>query len=367
MTHSNFKDELLQETLRDIKNEDDNHILRSLFEGRKLNKEDLHEAFYDILPWFSLSLLNRKFNRTKIQADTEWEQHQSIKFDIDSWGTVKSLEILPLIDLKTNNPELLIEGGVSYLIKADDTAILFDLGINQKTEHPSPLLQNMKKLGISPTDFNKIFISHRHGDHCGGRKWAMNRTFGLSSIQTDLSHVKAFTPEEMEHPTATTEHINKPTIIGKGIASIGPIVQPMFFAGSAREQSLVVNIEDKGLVLIVGCGHQSVPLIVERTRNLVEDKIPIYGFIGGVHLPFPKFPGKNDWLGLPFYKFTGTRRPIWEPWTNKDVEDAIHSLESCEIVSISTHDSSDESIDQFRTNFGSKFVDLRVGTKVVII
>jgi 7,8-dihydropterin-6-yl-methyl-4-(beta-D-ribofuranosyl)aminobenzene 5'-phosphate synthase len=289
-----------------------------------------------------------------------------IKFDIQSWGSVKSLEILPLIDRKTDNPELLTESGVSYLIKADDTTILFDLGINQKTEHPSPLMQNMKKLGITSADFNTIFISHRHGDHCGGLKWAMNRTFGLSSIQTNLSHVKAFTPEEMNHPTATTEYIDKPKILSKGIASIGPIVQPMFFSGSAREQALVINVEEKGLVLVVGCGHQSVSTIVERTKNLVEEKIPIYAFIGGVHLPIPKFPNKNDWLGLPFYKFTGTRRPIWEPWTNKDVEDAIHSLKTCELVSISTHDSSDESIEQFRTEFRSKFVDLRVGTKISI-
>ena len=81
---------------------------------------------------------------------------------LSSPGTIKSLSILPLIDYYTDNPNLKTEPGVSYLISADDTKILLDVGFNKKKEHPSPLLQNMKTLGISESNVDMIFFSHLH-------------------------------------------------------------------------------------------------------------------------------------------------------------------------------------------------------------
>ncbi len=39
------------------------------------------------------------------------------------------------------------EPGVSYMICADDTKILLDVGFNKLKEHPSPLLHNILKVG----------------------------------------------------------------------------------------------------------------------------------------------------------------------------------------------------------------------------
>ena len=61
-------------------------------------------------------------------------------------GTVKRLTILPLIDWYTAGDDLAGEPGVSYLVRADDTTILFDVGFNVHGEHPSPLLRNMDAL-----------------------------------------------------------------------------------------------------------------------------------------------------------------------------------------------------------------------------
>lgn len=355
----------IKETIKLFGNKEPEEILKSLLEGKKLSNEELHDLFYEIMPWMSLSLLNKRYVRNKKQTQKDWDELVDTKFDLDSWGTVENLEILPLIDASTDNNELKTENGVSYLIKADDTTILFDLGLNKKNEHPSPLLHNMKLSNVNISDINHIFISHPHGDHCGGGKWVRNNTFGLSAEQQDLSHITAYTPTKMNHPTATVKHITKPEILGKGIASIGPITQPMYFGEITIEQSLVINLKGKGLVIIVGCGHQSVRSIVERTENLVDKKIPIYAFIGGVHLPFLGEPIRQNWMGLPYYKFSGTRRPIWEPWTIEDVYDAVNSLKErkVKIVSISTHDSTEQSIGNFRDKF-LYFEDLKVGKTI---
>lgn len=356
----------VKEAIKGFADKETEEILQKILDGQKLSKEELHDAFYQILPWLSLSVLNKRFNRNKQKAEEEWKDNLDAKLDLNSWGVVERLEILPLIDRKTDSDLLCTEQGVSYLIKADDTTILFDVGLNKEKKHPSPLLQNMKKLEVNIADINYIFISHAHGDHCGGDIWTMNNSFGLSAEHLDLKHVTVYTPTEMEHPSATVKHVSKPEILGKGIASIGPILQPMFFAGTALEQSLVVNLKGKGLVIVVGCGHQSVLSILKRTENIVNKQIPIYAFIGGIHLPIPEFPNAKEWMGIPFYKFTGTRRPIWEPWTKSDVQDAIKSLKTrgVSIISISTHDSSDQSIETFRSKF-ENYVDLRVGKPIL--
>jgi 7,8-dihydropterin-6-yl-methyl-4-(beta-D-ribofuranosyl)aminobenzene 5'-phosphate synthase len=364
-TSSTFREDI-KEAIREFGNKDVEETMQKILIGQQLSEDELKEAFYEILPWISLSLLNKQYKRNKLETQKDWDELSDVKLDIDTWGTIEHLEIIPLIDAKTDNRDLKTEHGVCYFVRADNTTMLFDVGLNKERKHPSPLLHNMEVLGVSVRDINQIFISHPHGDHCGGGMWVRNNTFGLSAQQEDLSHITAFTPTEMTHTTAEVKKITKPTILGKGIASIGPISQPMFFGGITIEQSLVINLKGKGLVIIVGCGHQSVRSIIDRTENIVDKQIPIYAFIGGVHLPIPRFPNVNDWMGIPFYKFTGTRRPIWEPWSEKDVEEAIESLRTrgVKIVSISTHDSSYQSIAAFRSKF-QYFIDLRVGKPIL--
>ena len=77
-----------------------------------------------------------------------------------------------MIDWQTANEYLMGEAGVSYLIKTDQSTILFDLGLNGKQSDPSPLLHNMKHIGVAVDDFDAIVvISHNHRDHVGGSRW----------------------------------------------------------------------------------------------------------------------------------------------------------------------------------------------------
>lgn len=342
----------------------DREIVSKILEGEKLSGSEMVRAFHISLSLFSLMVLNKRFERNKQLAENEWSSTKPKNFD--DMGTVENLEITPLIDYYAEG-NFLTENGVSYYIKVDNSGILFDTGLNDEKKHPSPLLRNMEALGITLEDFNYIVISHLHPDHVGGGKWAMKNTFSLSDKQLDLRNIKAFTPVSMNHPTAKIQQIKDPEIIANGIASIGSIRNPMFFFGEAIEQALAINVKGKGIVIIVGCGHQGIHKIIDRTEALFDT--PLYGIIGGLHLPIPKFPGDDEiWEGLPVMKFLVTRRPPWEPWHKKDREDTLDYLKArnLKLVALSPHDSSMESINAFKNTFKEAYVDLKVGKIIKI-
>ena len=196
-------------------------------------------------------------------------------------GTTKTLEILPLVDWYADTNDLKHEGGVSYLIKTDDSLILFDVGMNGEKEDPSPLLYNMKKLGVELNKIGVIVISHNHVDHVGGFKWSKEKSFSLSTKQADLGAKKVYTPVPMTYPGLKPVWADDPVIISKGVATTGTIPRYLFFIGWTPEQALVINVEGKGIVLIVGCGHQSLTRLIKRTRELSD--VPIHGIVGGLH------------------------------------------------------------------------------------
>jgi 7,8-dihydropterin-6-yl-methyl-4-(beta-D-ribofuranosyl)aminobenzene 5'-phosphate synthase len=54
------------------------------------------------------------------------------------------------------------------------------------------------------------------------------------------------------------------------------------------DQALVVDIKDKGLLVITGCGHSGVVNICRYARRLTNDR-PLYAVMGGFHLNGPVF------------------------------------------------------------------------------
>jgi 7,8-dihydropterin-6-yl-methyl-4-(beta-D-ribofuranosyl)aminobenzene 5'-phosphate synthase len=78
---------------------------------------------------------------------------------LSPFGAVERLSVLPLSDLEAESAALKTEPGVAYLIKADNLNILFDLGRNGGREHPSPVLHNMRALGVDPAVIDMLFFS----------------------------------------------------------------------------------------------------------------------------------------------------------------------------------------------------------------
>jgi 7,8-dihydropterin-6-yl-methyl-4-(beta-D-ribofuranosyl)aminobenzene 5'-phosphate synthase len=315
--------------------------------------------FFVILKFFQLNS-----GRKRVSKEIEEMRYNPIS----SLGSVKFFSILPLVDYYADRDGLKTEAGVAYLIRADDKTILMDVGFNIKGKHPSALLYNMNELGIRAGDIDLIFISHIHADHVGGIREQRNRTFSISRGMVNLGKIPIYAPGKL-NPSKwnlgpRVEVISKPRIIGPGIASIGVIPRFLFLIGYTEEHSLAINVKGKGIILIIGCGHQTIERIIERTRMLFDE--PIYGIIGGLHLPVN---GGRAMIGpINIQMIIGSDRPPWKGLNENDVKRAIDVIkrEDVQLISLSPHDSSDWSIEQFKNSFQERYIDLRIGKEIKI-
>jgi metal-dependent hydrolase (beta-lactamase superfamily II) len=295
------------------------------------------------------------------RAERAWQEYEPPA--IRDFGSTESLSILPLIDWHTTQPGLQTEAGVSYLVQTDHSTVLFDVGLNRPNTDPSPLLHNMQALGIGVGDFDTIVISHNHGDHVGGLKWQRRRTFSLGTEQLDLTGKRAFTPVPMTYPGLSPSHAKDPSVVAEGVATTGTIPRQLFI-GWVEEQALVVNVKGRGLVLIVGCGHQTAPKLISRAQAVFSE--PIYGVIGGLHYPVPE--GRFVVLGLPVQRLAASGNGPFSPLSAEEVSANIKMLKELDlgIVGLSPHDSSDEVIEEFRAAFGAAHRDVLVGEQIKV-
>jgi len=298
----------------------------------------------------------RNFQNGLDEVQDGWQTIKVTKFE--NIGSTKTLSILPLVNWYTSNDKLKGEAGVAYLIKTDDQTLLFDVGFNAKNETPSPLEYNMSALGVKLADIDSLFLSHHHLDHSGGQQWVNKNTFSLGLEQVDLTGKKIYSPVEINYPKAEVILTAKPSVIGQGLASIGGISRQLFI-GRIKEQALAINVEGKGIVVIVGCGHQTLPKILQRTKQLFKQ--PLYGLVGDLHYPVPE--GRLNFIGInlqrTFASGNGPHRPITQKTINNEI--ALLKSENPSLVALGGHDTSDEVIEDFSQAFGESYRYVRVG------
>lgn len=300
-----------------------------------------------------------RFLRDKRRADRLWEA-ANIR-PISQLGSVERLSILPLVEQYGAVEGSATEPGVSYLVRTSEETILFDVGWNRRNEHPSPLLRNMHLLGVSLDDIDSVFISHLHLDHVGGRHCQSGKTFALSAGDMDLSEVRAFVPTEMTHPSAQVRVIEGPRKLAPGIASGGPIMRAIWLMGPVFEQTMLVNVAGKGVVMIVGCGHPSLARLIERARAATG--LRLYGVVGGLH-----FPVTASRVGRGRQNIIGSGKLPWQRITREEARQAAHRLAALdlELVALSAHDSCDWTLDLFREALGHRYRTLKVGEPIVV-
>lgn len=219
-----------------------------------------------------------------------------------------------------DNP--LAEHGFSALIDVHSSGrahtVLFDTGMT-----PSGLVENMRRLGHSPKDIEAIVLSHGHLDHTTGMD-GLVRTLGRLSVPVFL-HPEAWSRRRLVLPGREPFELPTPSksaIKGAGFEIIEE-KQPSFLLDGSLlitgevdrttdfekgfpihqakrngdwqpdplildDQAAILNVRDKGLVVLTGCGHAGIVNIIRYARKLTGVE-PIYTVIGGFHLNGPLF------------------------------------------------------------------------------
>ena len=198
----------------------------------------------------------------------------------------------------------LAEHGFSAMITLTSNGrehrVLFDTGMS-----PDGLVENMRRLGQSPKDLGAIVLSHGHLDHTTGMDGLM-RTLGRANLPVFL-HPEAWSRrrlvlpgrEPFELPTPSKSAIKgagfeiieekQPSFLLDGSLLItgevdrttefekGMPIQQAWRNGEWQpdplvldDQAAILNVRDKGLVVITGCGHAGIVNILryaETDRN----------------------------------------------------------------------------------------------------
>ena len=221
----------------------------------------------------------------------------------------------------------------------------------------------MSDLSISMNSVDMVFISHNHFDHVGGKPRQRARTFSVGLEQVPLPNARAFVPIPMTYPGLEPIHAGDPTRIGEGLASTGTIPRQLVF-GWIDEQALVVRVADRGAVLIVGCGHQTISKLLERYYQVFSE--PLYGIVGVLHFPVPE--GRLKLLGLNAQRILASGNGMLSPIKMDDVKEDMNELRgrNLRLIGVGGHDSSDEVIAMFSDTFGDAYRHIRVGERILV-
>ena len=295
------------------------------------------------------------------QLDAAWERRP--RHHVSDFGSTAFVEITPIMNWRAIDG-LRTEPGVSYLIRTDRYTVLFDLGYNRYEENPSPLEYNLAALKIERDEIDAIFLSHAHRDHLGGTRWEKERSFSFGLVQGPLrSDVQVLAPIPMTYPGLKVAVADAPRAWLPGLASTGPIPRRLML-GRIEEQALVIHVEGRGLVAIVGCGHQTVPKLLAHIQETFDE--PLIGLVGDVHYPVPQ--GRLFIAGIDAQRWLASGNGPFAPIEAKQAGDEIDLLgDRLEFLALGSHDTSDEALDLAAARLGNRFERVVSGTALCVI
>jgi 7,8-dihydropterin-6-yl-methyl-4-(beta-D-ribofuranosyl)aminobenzene 5'-phosphate synthase len=137
------------------------------------------------------------------------------------------------------------------------------------------LFSNARKLEVDLSDVEAIFVSHWHLDHCG----CLSHVLPLLRQQTPV-YVPSRNPSGIK---TIREAEGAPIVCSDPVSLIEGVMSTGEMIGGVSEHSLVINLRDKGLVVLSGCSHPGIVNIVKRAQQ-VSGISTVYAVIGGFHI-----------------------------------------------------------------------------------
>ena len=223
----------------------------------------------------------------------------------------------------TGVPDALIaEPGFSALVRVEKDGrrrtLLFDTGVS-----PGGMVENMRRLGISPGEVEVIVLSHGHWDHVTGME-GLVRELGRTHLPVmihpefwnrrrirfpglDPAELPATSRSALQDMGFSIVEQSQPSfLLDESVLITGEVDRTTAFETGFQghealrdgawkpdplildDQALVVSLGDRGLVVLSGCGHAGIVNTVLHARRLTGNPT-IAAIIGGFHLSGPMF------------------------------------------------------------------------------
>ena len=193
--------------------------------------------------------------------------------------TVKKLKVTVLVEDTSPKRSFWGEHGLSFWIEADDKNILFDSGYSGDV-----LIHNLGVLGLKLKDIDAFVLSHPHNDHSGGLGLIVDQIKDVPAYCVSNAFDK-YVPdgEKISKRLSNVNYVKENRIVFSGVY-IPKERDTINSPKETKEINLVINLEGKGLVIIVGCAHHGLSNIVKDAKLLFQNKVPLYALTGGFHL-----------------------------------------------------------------------------------
>jgi 7,8-dihydropterin-6-yl-methyl-4-(beta-D-ribofuranosyl)aminobenzene 5'-phosphate synthase len=215
-------------------------------------------------------------------------------------------------------PDLRAEHGLGHLVEitrgAETSRIAFDFGFS-----PDAYTHNARELSIEPRSIDALALSHGHQDHFGGLlSWLRTHRRAMKRDLAFYGHPDHYHPRwnqrpggepvyigkldafDLERWNVRVEEVRRPTVLPEGallsgemheVESFEPVPSSLRVERDGElaqdtfigEQTLIVNVRGRGLVIVTSCSHRGIVGICRHAARIAGvDKI--HAVVGGFHL-----------------------------------------------------------------------------------